>query len=631
MKERLRQQSRGTETDANSDEQLLLRYAVSRDELAFRRLVQRHGALVLGVCRRILRNEHDAEEAFQATFMVLAKKAGDLRSPSALSAWLYGVAFRVARRAAHKRTARRETPLPLEIVSDDDVFRHVADVHRQRALDEELNQLAPRYREPLVLHYLLGKTNQEIAQLLGLSVRSVEGRQRRGKKILRRRLALRKVSLPLAAVALAGACHSAQAAGVSAPLAEATIAAGLNYAWGAAAPANICHLAQQEILTMSLPITTTSTACFAVLLFGATFGMAGDSPAGAPSRSAAELAADSDTITLVAQQDAGAAEAADELFGSPPEGGEFDAGEAPRGSAGQPSAGMSGQRGGPGMRGGMMGRGMMGGAPGGMEGEAVYGGEMRGRPGMGMRGGIMGRGMMGMEGEASMGMMGSRVTRGRRPNIAEQNAELGVFDLKKREPWEIRILEALDSETPPIDFVEMPLRDVLDYINESKEIEIMLDLPALREEGIAPDFPVTMNLSRIKLRSALRLLLRGPQLTYIIQDEVMLITTPEKAATTVETRVYNVSEFNVSAQELAKVLPTTIEPKSWDTAGGPGHVQTVDNGRGLMITQSLITHRKINELLAQLQRYQESQKKPAGKQTQNPSRPSGAGGPAGNF
>src|SRR5262245_41381493 len=154
----------------NPDRQLLERFSADHDEEAFGTLVRRYGPLVLGVCRRVLGNRHDAEEAFQATFLVLARRASSIRKQEALGSWLHAVAYRAAIRARLHATTRqqrdrhalpRRSPDPLAEVTG----RELASV-----LDEELQQLGERYRAPLVLCYLEGKTRDEAAQQLGWSL-----------------------------------------------------------------------------------------------------------------------------------------------------------------------------------------------------------------------------------------------------------------------------------------------------------------------------------------------------------------------------------------------------------------------------------------------------------------------------
>src|SRR5215472_17522278 len=138
------------------DGQLLERYLTRRDEDAFEALVDLHGPMVLGLCRRMLRDPRDIEDAFQATFLVLVRRAPAIRDPDLLSNWLYGVAYRVARRARDRTLRRRDreaTVGELEVAEDPEPTDR-ADVAPM--LDQELSRLPERYRAPLVLCYLRG-------------------------------------------------------------------------------------------------------------------------------------------------------------------------------------------------------------------------------------------------------------------------------------------------------------------------------------------------------------------------------------------------------------------------------------------------------------------------------------------
>src|SRR5262249_21171591 len=141
------------------DGQLLQRFVESRDESAFELLVQRYGSMGLGVCRRILHDPNDADDAFQATFLVLVRRAASLHRGSPLGSWLYGVAYRVALKARANAARRRERERQKVDMSHDHPF---GDADRREVcavLDEELAQLPEKYRAPLVLCYLIGKTN----------------------------------------------------------------------------------------------------------------------------------------------------------------------------------------------------------------------------------------------------------------------------------------------------------------------------------------------------------------------------------------------------------------------------------------------------------------------------------------
>ncbi len=185
-------------TQAESDPELLRRFTTGHDEDAFTELVRRHGPLVLGVCRRVLRDTHAAEDAFQATFLVLAARAGRLTGEGSLAGWLYGTAWRTARHARRTNERRqrheRQASRPA-VMADDLAWREVREI-----LDIELMRLPERYRTALVLCYLEGQTQAEAARHLGCDVNVLRGRLERGRVLLRRRL--EKHGLPEALVLL---------------------------------------------------------------------------------------------------------------------------------------------------------------------------------------------------------------------------------------------------------------------------------------------------------------------------------------------------------------------------------------------------------------------------------------------
>jgi RNA polymerase sigma factor (sigma-70 family) len=138
----------------STDNDLLQRFAAQREEAAFAALMHRHGPMVLRVCRRVANNLEDAEEAFQATFLVLVRKANSIRRGEAVGSWLCSVAYRVAReariRADQQRTRERQAMIP----TPSDPSMEAAKQELHRILDEVLDQLPAKYRSPLVLHYL---------------------------------------------------------------------------------------------------------------------------------------------------------------------------------------------------------------------------------------------------------------------------------------------------------------------------------------------------------------------------------------------------------------------------------------------------------------------------------------------
>jgi RNA polymerase sigma factor (sigma-70 family) len=170
------------------DRRLLHQFALERDEAAFAALVRRHGPMVFSVCRRHLGNLHDAEDAFQATFLILSRKAATLRQPDLLANWLYGVAYRVATKARGRAEQRQAREKQLGTRSRADSYGDSPGWELRAVLDEELQRLPDKYRAPLVLCYLEGKTNAEAAHELGWPAGSMSSRLARGRALLRERL-----------------------------------------------------------------------------------------------------------------------------------------------------------------------------------------------------------------------------------------------------------------------------------------------------------------------------------------------------------------------------------------------------------------------------------------------------------
>ena len=189
----LRRTLDATNAAALSDDDLLARFRESRDPAAFEAIVRRHGPRVFAACRRVLTDPADAEDAFQATFVVFMRRPGAVRGGQALSAWLFAVAHRVAlqARAVRKRRERLEAKSPArrETVSDWSWREACAVLH------EELDRLPDATRLPLILCYLEGASRDEAAQQLGRTLNSVKKSLEKGRETLRKKLARRGVTL----------------------------------------------------------------------------------------------------------------------------------------------------------------------------------------------------------------------------------------------------------------------------------------------------------------------------------------------------------------------------------------------------------------------------------------------------
>jgi RNA polymerase sigma factor (sigma-70 family) len=256
-----------------TDRDLLHRFACGRDGDAFAALVRRHGPLVLGVCRRVLRNEADAEDAFQATFLVLARRAGSIGQPERLGNWLYGVASRVAQKAraeAARRRTRQEPVTDMPARRDD---RGPDWEDLREVLDDEVRRLPDKFCAPLVLCYLEGMTREEAAARLGRSAGAVKGLLERGRELLRSRLARRGVTLSSGALA-AMLSGNALAAAVPAVLRDSTARAALAFAAGEA-PATGSAAALAEGVLQAMMTYRVKWWLAAALMLGLASGGAG--------------------------------------------------------------------------------------------------------------------------------------------------------------------------------------------------------------------------------------------------------------------------------------------------------------------------------------------------------------------
>jgi RNA polymerase sigma factor (sigma-70 family) len=270
-----------------SDAQLLEAFLARRDGAAFEALLRRHGPMVLGVCRRVLRHAHDAEDAFQATFLVLARKAGSVRSRDVLAGWLYGVAYRTSMKAramnAKRRTKERQAPVPARPAPADGALEELLE-----RLDAELHRLPEKYRVPVVLCELEGRSRKEAARTLGLAEGTLSWRLAQARKLLARKLSRQGTALSAGAVAAALA-RGAASAGLPSSLLSATarqaVAAGV-------VPAKVVALTEGVMKAMFL--STLKVAGWAVALavsVGAgALGLAYRAQAQQPAQPAAEQA-----------------------------------------------------------------------------------------------------------------------------------------------------------------------------------------------------------------------------------------------------------------------------------------------------------------------------------------------------
>jgi RNA polymerase sigma factor (sigma-70 family) len=238
-----------------SDAVLLERFVSRRDEMAFAVLLARHGPMVLGVCRRILRDDHHAEDAFQAAFLLLARKASSLSHPETLAAWLYGAAQRLARTAQRSNNRRRQRERKSVAVVPVSAAVNPLDELSARdllvVLDEEIACLPERYRLPLILCGLEGHSHEEAVRILGWTAGSLKGRLERGRKQLQARLSRRGLAFSGALLTL-GVSQSSTAS-VAGRLTAQTLQAALAFARGE------CGVISTEVVALAESAVTSMT------------------------------------------------------------------------------------------------------------------------------------------------------------------------------------------------------------------------------------------------------------------------------------------------------------------------------------------------------------------------------------
>ncbi len=634
-----------------SDADLLDAWTRDRSREALAAIVDRYAVMVLSVCRRRCRTAADADDAFQTTFLYLARSSAKIRHPSLLPGWLHRVAQRSA--VATLRPKERTTEPMVDTPADpDDPLDRLAQRHEAIVLDEELSNLPEHYRTAIVLHLLEGCPYQTLAEKYGTTIGAVRGYVQRGKKLLAARLRRRGV-VPVMAFAAAGAwtVSSAQAAQAGSFLTGSGSATSLPEP-PIDPPLLDSLLSSGARLMPSLYLTgglIGGTALFALILVGGTpnHGQANDSDAVV--QVAGAVADQSPPAQSVTTGDAAPAGHDDQ--GS---GGEGDAG------SGTPSGAESGMAG--------------------------YGGGM----GMGMGGVVRGSAATGKGIGASATPQPTSALAREISNKLEAKfegvnpAQLGLNELESwflneleipllLDPASLDLAEVDESVSIDIDVSNMPLRSALRkalqplglkavvedegltvtadhrelarrgiqterWLDITPEVEkrfeesmsqrvsgrfhqipldeaivqlseqvsfpIAIDRRSLEELGLTSDVPVTATFDDISFRSALKLLLRELDLTYTLQGETLLITSIEAAEQNLRARIYWLEgtgiprgEFN----EIVGAIETSIASDTWESLGGPSTVTWLQSGQGnrpsLLINTTDKVHEQIQSLL----------------------------------
>jgi RNA polymerase sigma factor (sigma-70 family) len=491
-----------------SEGELLERFVRVHDESAFEALIARHGPMVLGVCRQLLRDPNDVDDAFQATFLVLVRKAGTLRQCELLGNWLYGVAHRVAmksRAGSARRSAR--APFGIEAIDQletsngytigDSVPR--PDPEPLPWLHEEVRRLPEKYRVPVLLCYFEGLTHEQAAARLGWPIGTVKGRMARARDLLRKRLSRRGVTLPAAAVAAHLAGPDARAA-VAESLKNATLNAARAIAGTPRGPIALTSAVSVPVATLAdgvlrTMITTNVKTIAVVLLFAGamTTGIVIASTQGAGQLNPSDSPAPAVHTESNTSQTAGANVDPQTTGSKKPD---------PATKKNVARAGGEGQ-------------GQDGGAP----------AKTGGMGGIGLGGGA---GMM----MSAMGTTDAGAQRElqRRLQITQLAMALSA---QSKDPGNQAMLKKLDQPLTMSFASPTPLEDVLKYIKSAlaepngKPIPIYVDPKGLEQAQTSLNKTVRIDLDGVPLKMSLRLVLKQLGLAYCVRDGVLIISSVE--------------------------------------------------------------------------------------------------------
>lgn len=526
------------------DCELLQVYVHSGDQAAITELISRYAPMVAAVCRSTVADHQAAEDAFQVTFSVLLQSAHKIRSSTSVGAWLHGVAYRSACRVRKKMTRDGQQPSRSDINQNEPFDTGCDPVHllaRQielETLSEEVQHLPDRLRTVVVEHYLLGKSAPSISAALDVAVTTIEGRLRRGRQVLRRRLAARGVSM---SVLVAGSNYMQRAvAGCDATRLTDSFIRSFVVA-NSGEPSDLRHreierLNKSEIseitslvseeFTMLTSMTTWKVACAAgigCVVGGTAIGWAaiagiGQADAGGDaaqpvSSLIADVSTENELAPFLAQTAPGSTETVDvqDMFATKvPQEWERPSGE------------------------------------------------------------------------------GATVPHWAQPS--ERSVQ--VFYAKAS--------KALDQQVDASFPGQQPLTAVATVLADAVNLPIWINATELNAFGVDPDVPINLDLPhQVSLRSALRMMLKPMELTYIVRNEVLEITSIDDADSDPLTRQYDLAYLLASAANvdaLQSALTQSLVPDSWVVNGGSSNISQV--GSLMIVSAPHTTHEKIEEFLS---------------------------------
>ena len=554
------------------DDELIAVFVRSRSRDAIETLVRRHGPMIGNLIGRMLSKNEDREEAFQATFVVLLKSASRIRKRASIGSFLYGVAFRIAKRVRQRRSDefRKNVADGNTITShvsneDPGPFELLAQRLQLEALDEELQRLPESLRAAIVAHYYSGRSVPQIADGMQLSISAVEGRIKRGKQLLRNRLAIRGVSLsatfaaitqipsPVSAEMIDHWCHEITTSGTSFE------SPGAN--------TNLSNPSFQQLLQGELSMQLTHRAswilwtCGICALAAVGLGILPSAKDGSSlsSHLAIGSASGTELETEVNMQTA----------------------SVPAQTTGQTQE------------------------------------KTQAEPGT-----ATGPGATNSPGKENVDSKKAAqpVVVWTQPTDLPAWLKGGVADDSKTE----MIREALREVVEDVSFNEMPLSGVIAALGKKLEFDFKIDEKSLEQESLTPDEPITLELKSMSLRNALYHILEPFHLAYEIDHDVLVV----RSQSTIkgQVRTYDLSVIlpdNSTAEQLMQIIERSVEPDSWDAAGGNS---TCDVFGSLLVVRAPDSiHEQIEELLRLLSKQSKEHIRPS-RSNRPANAPQGMGG-----
>lgn len=600
-----------------SDGRLLSEFAEQQDRAALTELVGRHHRIVLGVCRSMLGNTADADDAYQATFLVLVRNAHKIRKSQALGSWLYGVAYRVSLRTRQKRARWRTETLEEPTMPTHTPLDTLTQQDQQASALDAIKKLPESLRLPVVMRYLHDKSNQQVANELAISESAVEGRLKRAKKRLRSYLIRQGLTLSLALATFEWMRNEASAAtelvDSTVALCNATIHPTSSTTSDGTRPTSnletadvtstgiALQLTQEELkmmaafklsklavvgclglATASVYLTTTLTAANAHER-----GRNGTRQGGVvATRRVGHTAASTPTVVVAQATPSGDAlfGASDALSGSSSANNPFDSSGSSTESAEADPFGASSVTSAP---------------------RDSNSDPFAASPNTASNSNSANTTSSSSSNDAVdvSGMAGTTTA-----NSAPPNTPRRLYSNHEYTAAEERFKRELDRPTR-VEFYDEPLSSAVSYLQELHGLQMTFDTLAFDEAGMSSDQAVNLHAQGVTLRSALNMMTRQLGMAYTLRDEMIVITSPDDARENLQVRVYHLDNFSFVADSktLPEMLQRTIAPDSWSETGGNGAITLTEVASGnsskhdvMVIRQTFDVHEQIEKLLRQL-------------------------------